>query len=51
MTPTIIDQSLYCQFEDDQIFGINGSYVDDLFVKEQIDGKPTQMLPSNDSGR
>ena len=30
MTPTIIDPSLYCQFEDDQLFGINGSYVDDL---------------------
>ena len=30
MTPIIIDPSLYCQFEDDQIVGINGSYVDDL---------------------
>ena len=30
MTPKIIDRSLYCQFEDDQLVGINGSYVDDL---------------------
>ena len=30
MTSTIIDPSLYCQFEDDKLVGINGSYVDDL---------------------
>ena len=30
MIPTIIDSSLYCQFEDNQLEGINGSYVDDL---------------------
>ena len=31
MTPTIIDPSLYSQFEDDQLVGINGSYVDKIF--------------------
>ena len=31
MTPTIIDPSLQCQFEDEQLVGTNGSYVDDLF--------------------
>ena len=30
MTPTIVDPSLYCQFEDDRFVGINGAYVDDL---------------------
>ena len=30
MTPTIIYPSLYCQFEDNQLVGINGSYVDGL---------------------
>ena len=30
MIPTIIDPSLYCQFEDDQLVGINGRYVDDF---------------------
>ena len=30
ITPTIIDPFLYCQFEDDHLVGINGSYVDDL---------------------
>ena len=30
MTPIIIDPSLYCEFEDDQLVGINGSYVGDL---------------------
>ena len=31
MIPTIVDSSLYCQYEDDQLVGINGSYVDGLF--------------------
>ena len=30
MTPNIIDPSLYCQFDDDQLAGVNGSYVHDL---------------------
>ena len=30
MTPTIIDLSLHCQFEDDQLVGNNGSYDDDI---------------------
>ena len=29
MIPTIIDQSLYLKFENDQLIGSNGSYVDD----------------------
>ena len=32
MTRTIIDHSLYRQFEYDHILGINGSYVDDLLL-------------------
>ena len=34
MTPTLIDPPLYCQFEDDQLVGINGSYTDDLPLTE-----------------
>ena len=34
MTPTIIDSSLYCQFEQDQLIGIYGRYVDDLLQVE-----------------
>ena len=30
MIPTTIDPSLYCQFEDDELVGINGSYADDF---------------------
>ena len=30
MTTTIIDPSLYCQFEDEQLVGINGGYVDNF---------------------
>ena len=30
MTPTIINPFLFCKFEDDQLVGINGSYVDDF---------------------
>ena len=30
MNPTIIDPSLYGTFDDDQLLGINGSYVNDL---------------------
>ena len=30
MFHTIVDPSLYCQFEDDKLVGVNGSYVDDL---------------------
>ena len=30
ITPKIIDQSLYCKFENNRITGINGSYADDL---------------------
>ena len=31
MIPIIIDASLYCQFEDDRLVIINGSYIEDLF--------------------
>ena len=30
MTSTVIDPFSYCQFEDDQLVGINGSYICDL---------------------
>ena len=30
MTHAVIDPSLYCQFEDYHLMGINGSYVDDV---------------------
>ena len=30
VTPTVIDPSLYCQFEDEKIAGINESYIEGL---------------------
>ena len=29
MTPTIVDPSLYCHFEEEKLVGINGNYFDD----------------------
>ena len=30
MSPTIIDPTLYCNFEVDELLGLKGSYIDDL---------------------
>ena len=49
MTPTIIYPSLYFQIEDEQLFIINGSYVDDLLRAGTFKRKLIQMLPLNDS--
>ena len=37
MTQTIIDPSLYCKFEKDELDGLNGNYVDDLLRAETND--------------
>ena len=36
MTPTIIDPSLYYNFESNQITKVNGSYTGDFFEQETV---------------
>ena len=49
MTPTIVNSSFYCQFEDENPVGIKESYVGDpFFEQERMNSKLTLVLHLND---
>ena len=45
MTPRILDSSLFCKFQYNELFGLNRSYIDDLLHAGMTNGKQMQTGP------